>query len=71
MQVTPYQMCINNVAIHIMNNPPNDVGKPQNPNHVTAFEAASILSIAFCKAKEEIVHDIVNAKVKKWRRNIL
>lgn len=55
-------MCINNIARHIVNNPANENGD-NSESHITAFEASYILSIAFCKAKEEIIMDIVKANV--------
>ena len=53
-----YSLAINNIALHIKNNPA-PIGTDANENHITAFEAATILSIVFCKNKEEIVYDIV------------
>jgi hypothetical protein len=56
---TPYEMCINNVARFIRYDRENKVRiKREDPNAITAFTAAEILSLAFCKSKEEIAADI-------------
>ena len=51
-------VCIFTLATYIKSNPA-PTGTDINENHITAFEAATILSIVFCKNKEEIVYDIV------------
>ena len=64
MSVTPYQMCINNASGYIKRNKAMITQlnhEVPNPNAIDAFEFAKILSVCFCKAKEEIVMDIVNA----------
>ena len=57
--VTPYQMCINNVArfIRSAKNMSCDDGVPLN-----AFEASETLAVAFCKSKEEVLADILSVE---------
>lgn len=54
--MTQYQMCINNVSNYIINQPRKDV---ENNEGIDAFEASTILAIAFCKTKEEVIGDII------------
>lgn len=53
--VTPYQMCINNVARHIADHP------AETEENITAFTASTILAIAWCKSKEEVINDLLLA----------
>ena len=55
MSVTPYQMAVNNCAQHIKDNPAD------TPNCIDAFAFSTILGVAFCKAKEEVIMDILEA----------
>jgi len=50
-----YQMVVNNVARFIRDNPATD----ERSAPIDAFSAASVLSVGFCKSKEEILMDIV------------
>ena len=56
--VSPYQMCVNNVAMYIRSNP-----SEHYPSTIDAFTASSVLAIAFCMSKEEVLMHIVNADV--------
>ena len=56
---TPYQMAINNVARYIRNHP---AGGRDDSEVVTAFEASTVLSIAFCKSKEEMLASAVGGE---------
>jgi hypothetical protein len=51
-----YQMAINNVARYIR---AHGADGHEPTEVVTAFEASTILSIAFCKSKEEVISDIL------------
>jgi hypothetical protein len=53
--ITPYQMCINNTARHINGHAlfPHDT--------VDAFSASTVLAVAFCKSKEDVVSDLIVA----------
>ena len=59
METTPYQMCIDNVARHIRNHP------ALTNDSVDAFKASTVLAIAFCKGKEEVISDILIATYPK------
>ena len=56
MKVTPYQMCINNAARYIKYHPDGVVG------NIDIFVFSSVLSACFCKDKEEIARDIIEAE---------
>ena len=56
---SPYQMCINNVARKIRSQP--ETGKDEL--YPDAFACSTVLAMAFCKAKEEIVADILRAEL--------
>ena len=61
MTTTPYQMAINNVAAYI-SGPENMAALSRGDGTaMDAFTASSVLSAAFCKAKEEVIMDIVGA----------
>ncbi len=60
--VSVYQMAINNTARAIRAQAPAVVDSDPVPE-LNAFTASSILAVAFCKAKEEVLVDLVNAKV--------
>jgi hypothetical protein len=55
-------MCINNIVEYIIDNPP-----AEEAGNVNAFTASTIIAIAFCKSKEEVISDILFAypKIKK------
>ena len=59
-QTTPYQMAINNTARYLRS-PENRRGN--DDFHLDAFTASEVLAIAFCKAKEEVVADLIHAKL--------
>jgi len=59
MDVTPYQMTVNNIARHVRS----------NDSLFDAFTAALILSVAFCKDKEEILQDILVENRRAKRRD--
>ncbi len=62
MNTTPYQMAVNNVAREIRENAKANLNRPNNlakgPN---AFDASFYLGLAFCKPKEEVIMDIIQA----------
>jgi hypothetical protein len=67
---TPYQMCINNVASGITRRYLEDsadhvLEKPSNKDDivVTAFHAAVVLGLAFCKDSGEVLSDIIYASL--------
>ena len=53
-----YRMQINNVADYILNNSPDDYMSEA----VDIFTFSSILAIANCKLKEDVLEDILNAQ---------
>lgn len=63
MYITPYQMCINNAASYIQDTTGTE-------NCIDAFTFSSVLSICFCKDKEEIIHDIVGAACENLKQEI-
>lgn len=64
METTPYQMAINNTARYLRS-PDNRRG---DDFHLDAFKASEVLAIAFCKAKEEVIADLINAKLPSENR---
>ena len=52
---TAYEMAVNNCAVAIREN--GATSKNPAPN---AFACSEVLAIAFCKAKEEVIGDIIN-----------
>ena len=58
--VTAYQMAVNNVARAIRAQRKSDV---EAGDGINAFDASVYLAMAFCKFKEEVIADIVSAKV--------
>ena len=58
-----YQLSINDVARHIRSSENMALVQSQDPTNppMTAFGAAAVLAIVFCKNQGEIVHDIVAA----------
>lgn len=66
---TFYQFAVNNVAIHITSTENrNLINRGKSYQTVDAFQASEVLEIVFCKAKEEIVLDIIKA-VEKIRKS--
>lgn len=61
MPTSPYQMAINNTARFIQSPKNRDTGS-EDPT-INAFDASIILAIAFCKNKEEVLADLLRAKV--------
>jgi hypothetical protein len=60
---TAYTMAVNNVAAYIKG-PENAAAAARNDGSaMTAFEASAVLGVAFCKAKEEVMGDILRAEV--------
>ena len=61
--MTPYQAEIANIARHIVDHP---AGKDGN---IDAFTASTVISIAHCKDKVEVIQDIINASKneREWR----
>ena len=61
-----YKMTINNIANYIKDSAPQDAEKDGYDKRETvafdAFEAASVLSVAFCKSKEEVLIDIIKSQ---------
>jgi len=57
-QTTPYRMAVNNTARYIRS-PANRRGEEF---HLDAFKASEVLAIAFCKLKEDVILDLLNAK---------
>ena len=55
MEMTPYQMCVNNAANHIKKNP------ALTDDSIDAFTFSSVLSACFGKDKAEILTDIIVA----------
>jgi hypothetical protein len=61
-----YQMCVNNIAHHIRSKSEggfstgSDDAEGESPD-MDAFTASSVLSVAFCKAKEDVILDIMKA----------
>ena len=69
MSNSVYGMAINNVANYVNNTLSKDA-KPdgydkKEPAAFDVFEASSVLSVVFCKNKEEIVADIIKAQLDK------
>jgi len=54
-EVTPYQMCINNAKNHIMKHGSIEIDKES----VDAFTFSTVIAICFCKAKEEVLVDLI------------
>lgn len=60
-QVTSsYQMVINNVAGFIGS--PQNRAAIENGEGLSAFTASLVIGIAFCKAKEEVVCDLIKVQ---------
>lgn len=57
-----YQMAINNTAAYL-GSPANRRGAEEY--HLNAFQASEVLAIAFCKAKEEVIDDLIRARTPK------
>lgn len=61
-----YDMAIANLSNYFKAGLPKDAKPDPNvkaePVAFDVFEAASVLSVVFCKAKEEIVMDVMNAQ---------
>jgi len=60
--VTPYQMAINNTAAaitrHAIECEDDPMELSKGPN---TFDASLYIGLAFCKAKEEVIEDIIKA----------
>ncbi len=56
-----YQMCVNNLAAHIRSQENLRLQAQKNPEGLDAFEAARVLSIAFCKLPHDVVADLMHA----------
>lgn len=56
-QITPYQMCINNIALYIRHTKDGSIPS------INAFDCSEVIAIAFCKFKEEVLADIIRANV--------
>ena len=54
IEITPYQMCIRNVANYMRTQ------NVESADAITAFQASEILAISFCKSKEEVMDDLVS-----------
>ena len=54
-ETTPYQMAVNNVARAIRDSEFEPGSCPD------AFMSSAVLAMAFCKAKEEVIEDIIKA----------
>lgn len=62
LSVSVYQMAISNTARAIRSQPPAIRDNDPIPE-LNAFTASSILAVAFCKAKEEVIADLLRAEV--------
>lgn len=60
-QVTPYQMCVRNIARAIRSRP--DYGR-EPAFFLDAFTCSEVLAVAFCKSKEEVCSDLINVELK-------
>lgn len=58
-EITPYQMCINNIAMHLRSR----VNVDDSHVSINAFHCGEVIAIAFCKFKEDVIADIINADV--------
>jgi hypothetical protein len=56
--MTAYQMEVNNAGRYIMENNPNEEGSMP----VDIFQFSLVLAIVHCKAKEEVLEDIIKAQ---------
>lgn len=58
LSTSPYQMAINNVARRIQSSENRALADADKPC-LDAFTAATVLSAAFCKDQNEVLHDLV------------
>lgn len=56
-----YGMCIRNVASYLRSK--TDLEKERDHEHFDAFEAATVISVAFAKLKEDVLADIISVDV--------
>ena len=55
MEISVYQMAVNNTALYIRSQVIKDGG-----DTLDAFTASVVLAVAFCKTKEEVLADILS-----------
>jgi hypothetical protein len=60
-----YKMAINNTANYLSSKTNTTNIEANHPDSVTIFEVSNVLAIAFCKSPNDIMADILNAKLLK------
>lgn len=58
-EITPYWMCVRNVAHRIRNSPPKD----ESGGSFDAFDASLVLGAAFAKDPGEVLSDIIQVRL--------
>ena len=72
--MTFYEMAINNIANYHKKHIPIEERRMEKDEMISqfdAFQSSSILSVVFCKSKEEILMDIANTSIEPLKEKLL